>query len=119
MSLEIVLLLLSIISLKIPQKFELQHSLSMQPWIESLHRQHRHELRKKLRGSSPTSYYSNTSATHRILLGGDIKTNPGLTSTTSSALTPTDNKQNSKKAATKRKAPICSICEKTVRINSK
>ena len=119
MSLKIVLLLLSIISLKIPQKCKVQQSLSMQPWIESLHRQHHHELRKKLRRSSPISYYSNTSATHRILLGGDIETNPGPTSTTNSALTPTNNKQNSKKAATKRKAPICSICEKTVRINSK
>ena len=119
MSLKIVLLLLSISSLKIAQKCEVQQSLSMQPWVESLHRQHHHELRKKLRRSSPISYYSNTSATHRILLGGDIETNPGPTSTTNSALTPTNNKQNSKKAATKRKAPICSICEKTVRINSK
>ena len=119
MSLKIVLLLLSILSLKTPQKCKVQQSLSMQPWIESLHRQHHHELRKKLRRSSPISYYSNTSATHRILLGGDIETNPGPTSTTNSALTPTNNKQNSKKAATKRKAPICSICEKTVRINSK
>ena len=119
MSVKIVFLLLSIIFLKISQKCEVQQSLSMQPWRESLHRQHRHKLRKKLRRSSPISYYSNTSATHRILLGGDIETNPGPTSTTNSALTPTNNKQNSKKAATKRKAPICSICEKTVRINSK
>ena len=39
--------------------------------------------------------------------------------TTNLGLTPTNNKQNSKKSATKRKVPICSICEKTVRINSK
>ena len=32
---------------------------------------------------------------------------------------PTNNKQSSKKAATKGKAPICSVCEKTVRVNSK
>ena len=78
-----------------------------------------HELRKKLRRSSPISYYSNTSATHLILLEGDIKTNPGPTSTTNSGLTPTNNKQNNKKAAMKHKAPICSICEKNVCINSK
>ena len=114
-----VLLLLSIISLRIPQKYEVQQSLSMEPWIESLHRQYCHELRKKLRRSSAISYYSNTSATHRILPGRDIETNPGPTSKRNSALTPTNNKQNSKKAPTKRKAPICSICEKTVRINSK
>ena len=119
MSLKIALLLSSIISLKIPQKCKVQQSLSVKPWIESLHRQHHHERRKKLRRSSPISYYSNISATHRILLGGDIETNPGPTSTTNSRLTSTNNKQNSKKAATKRKAPICSICEKTVRMNSK
>ena len=49
MSLKMVLLLLSIISLKILQKYEVQQSLSMQPWIESLHQQYPHELRKKLR----------------------------------------------------------------------
>ena len=90
----------------------------MQPWIESLHQQHHHGLRKKLRRSSHISYYSNTSATHQILLGGDIKTNPGPISTTNSGLTPTNNKHNSKKAATKCKAPISLICEKTVHINS-
>ena len=78
-----------------------------------------HELRKKLRRSSPISYYSNTSATHLILLEGDIETNPGPPSTTNSGLTPTNNKQNNKKAAMKRKAPICSICEKTVHIYPK
>ena len=61
MSLKIALLLLSIMSLKITQKCKVQESLSMQPWIESLHRQHHHELRKELRRSSPISYYSNTS----------------------------------------------------------
>ena len=76
MSLKILLLLLSIISLKIPQKCQLKQSLSMQPWTESLHRQHHRELRKKLRSSSPISYYSSTPATHRTLLGGDIETNP-------------------------------------------
>ena len=49
MSLKIVLLLLSIISLKIPQKCKVEQSLSMQAWIESLHSQHHHEIRKKLR----------------------------------------------------------------------
>ena len=58
----------------------------------------RYEFRKMLRRSSHISYYSNTSATHRILLGGDNETN---------------DKKNSKKAATKRKAPICLVCEKT------
>ena len=53
------------------------------------------------------------------MLGQDNETNPGPTSTTNLGLTPTSNKQNSKKAATRRKAPICSICEKTLRINSK
>ena len=54
----------------------------MQLWIETLHRQHQHKRRKKLRRSSPISYYSNRSATHRILPGGDIDTNPRQTSTT-------------------------------------
>ena len=114
MSLKIFLLLLLILSLKIPPKCDVIQSPSMQPWIESLFRQHHHEFRKKLRRSSPIFYYSNTSATHRILLGGDIEMNPGPTSTTNSGLTPTNDKQNSKKAITKRKAPIRSICEKTM-----
>ena len=119
MSLKIVLLLLLIIFLKIPQKCDVEQFPSRQPWVESLHGQHHHEFREKLRRSSPISYYSNTLSTHRMLLGGDIETNPGPASTTSSGLTPTNDKQNSKKATTKRKAPICSLCEKTVRINSK
>ena len=119
MSLKIVLLLLIIIFLKIPQKCDVEQFPSRQPWVESLHGQHHHEFREKLRRSSPISYYSNTLSTHRMLLGGDIETNPGPASTTSSGLTPTNDKQNSKKATTKRKAPICSLCEKTVRINSK
>ena len=44
MSLKIALLLLSIISLKIPQKCKIEQSQSMQPWIESLHRQISHPL---------------------------------------------------------------------------
>ena len=44
MSLKIIILLLSIISLKIPQKYQLKQSLSMQPWIESLHRQHQRHI---------------------------------------------------------------------------
>ena len=104
MSLNIVLLLLSITSLKIRQKCDAKQSPSMQLWRESLHRQHHHEFRKKLRRSSHISYYSNTSATHRILLGGENEM---------------INKQNSKKATTKHKTPICLVCEKTVRINSK
>ena len=118
MSLKI-LLLLSIISLKVPQKCEAKQSPSVQTWIESLHWQHQHKFRKKLRRSSPISYDSNTSATQPILLGGDIETNPGPTSTTNSGSTPTNDKQNSKKATAKRKAPIYLLCEKTVHINSK
>ena len=117
MSLKIFLLLLLITWLKIPQKCDVKQSPSMQPWIESFHRQHRHEFLKNLR-SSPISYYSKTSATHRILPGGDIEMNPGPTSTTNSGQVPRNDKQNSKKATTKHKAPICSVCEKTVRINS-
>ena len=45
--------------------------------------------------------------------------NPGPISMTNSGLTPTNDKQNSKIETTKRKAPICSICEKSVGINSK
>ena len=45
--------------------------------------------------------------------------NPGTISMTNSGLTTTDDKQNSKIETTKRKAPICSICEKSVGINSK
>ena len=63
--------------------------------------------------SLPISYYSNTSATQRILLRGETETNPWPRST------PTNDKQNSKKPTAKRKTPICSVCEKTVRINSK
>ena len=90
----------------------------MQPWIESLHRQHHRDFRKKLR-LFPISYYSYTSAIHRIVLGGDSETNPGPASTTNSGSTPTNNKQNIKKATAKRKAPIRSVCKKTVCINSK
>ena len=68
----------------------------MQPLIESLHRQHHHEFRKKLRRSTPISCYSNTSATHRILLGGDFETNSGPTSTTNSGSTPTIKKKQQK-----------------------
>ena len=117
MSLKI-LLLLSIISLKVPQKCDAKQSPSVQTWIESLHWQHQHKFRKKLRRSSPISYDSNTSATQPILLGGDIETNPGPT-TTNSGTTPTNDKQNSKKETAKRKAPIYLLCEKTVHINSK
>ena len=82
MSLKILLLFLSIISLKISQKCDVKQSPSMHPWIESLHRQEQHEFRQKRRRSSPISYYSNTSATQRILLEGDIEKNTGSTSTT-------------------------------------
>ena len=121
-----ILILFSIISLKIPQKCEVKQFLSMQPWI----RQHQHKFRKKLRSWSPISY-SNTSATQRILLGWDIETNPGLlgwdietkrgsASATNLGSTPTNDEQNNKNATTaKRKSPIGSVCEKTVRINSK
>ena len=84
MSPKILLLLLSIISLKIPQKCDVKRSPSMQLLNESLHRQHQHEFRKKLRRWSLISYYSNTAATQRVLLGGDIETNPGPTSITNS-----------------------------------
>ena len=53
------------------------------------------------------------SATQRILLEGNMEMNPGPTSTINSGSTLTNNKQNSNKATTKRKAPICSVCEKT------
>ena len=83
MSLKILLLFLSIIPLKISQKCDVKQSPSMEPWIESLHWQEQHEFRQKRRRSSPISYYSNTSATQRMLLGGDIEKNTGSTSTTS------------------------------------
>ena len=54
----------------------------MHPWIESLHWQEQREFRQKRRRSSPISYNSNTSATQRILLGGDIEKNTRSTSTT-------------------------------------
>ena len=93
MSMKIVLLLSSIVlSLKIPRKCTVNQSPSMILWTESLHLQHHHEFRKTLRRSSPISYYSNTSATHWILLEGDIKTNPGPTSTTNSGPTPANDK---------------------------
>ena len=62
--------------------------------------------------SSAISYYSNTSATQRILLGGDIETHSGPRSATNSGWTPTNDKQNSKNTTTP-------VCQKTVRMNSK
>ena len=53
------------------------------------------------------------SATQRILLGGNMEMNPEPTSTINTGSTSTNNKQNINKATTKRKAPICSVCEKT------
>ena len=53
------------------------------------------------------------------MLGRDIKTNSESISITNSGSTPMNDKQNSKQATTRRKAPICSACEKTVRMNSK
>ena len=95
----------------------LHQSPSMQLWIEDLHRQHHQEFRKILRRSPPISYYANTSATQRILLGTSyIETNPGQTSTTNWGSTPRSDKQNSNKATAKRNAPIRSICGKTVHI---
>jgi len=65
-----------------------------------------HHKSKHIRRSRPIGYYSNSDATLRLVLSGDIETNPGPT-----------NSGNVKK--NKNKAPKCIKCEKTIRSNSK
>ena len=59
--------------------------------------------------SKPVLYY-NRSATHRLILSGDIETNPGPANR--------DNQQTKPKSDRLRSS-TCNLCNKTVRINSK
>ena len=70
-------------------RFFLTYLLSWRS-CKSLNWRHQHKFRKKLRRSSLISYYSNASATQRVLLVGDIESNPGPTSTANSRSTPED-----------------------------
>ena len=64
-------------------------------------------IRKPLK---PVLYYSSSSATHRLILSGNIGTNPGPANC--------DNQQTKPKFD---RLPLytCKLCNKTVRINSK
>ena len=89
---------ISIIPLKIPQKCGVKQSPSMQPCFE-------------FRFPFPIIQR------HQQLNGYCLEEKPKRTHGPRS--TPTNDKQKSKKPTAKRKTPICSVCEKTVRINSK
>ena len=62
------------------------------------------------KSSKPVLYYNNSSATHRLILFGDIETNRGPANC--------DNHQTKPKSDRLRSS-YCDLCSKTVRINSK
>ena len=62
------------------------------------------------KSSKPVLYYNNSSATHRLILSGDIETNPGPANR--------DNHQT-KPEFDRLRSSTCDLCNKTVRINSK
>ena len=62
------------------------------------------------KSSKPVLYYNNSSATHRLILSGDIETNPWPTNR--------DNQQTKPKSDCLRSS-TCDLCNKTIRINSK
>ena len=62
------------------------------------------------KSSKPVLYYNNSSATHRLILSGDIETHPGPANR--------DNQQTKPKSDRLRSS-TCDLCNKTVRINSK
>ena len=88
----------------------------MQPQIESFHRQHEHEFRKKLnhllfpiiQTHQPLNEYCQEEISKRIQGQHQQPTQDEHQQTI-----------NSKKSTTKRKPPICPVCQKTVRMNSK
>ena len=55
-------------------------------------------------------YYNNSSATHRLILSGDIETNPGPAN---------HDNQQTKPKSDRLASSTCELCNKTVRINSK
>ena len=63
-----------------------------------------------VRRSKPVPYYYNSSATMRLLLSGDIKSNPGPVNPTES-----NRNRNQKKSF----PSFCQECNKTVKANSK
>ena len=88
----------------------------MQPQIESFHPQHEHEFRKKLnhllfpiiQTHQPLNEYCQEEISKRIQGQHQQPTQDEHLQTI-----------NSKKSTTKRKPPICPVCQKTVRMNSK
>ena len=88
----------------------------MQPQIESFRRQHEHEFRKKLnhllfpiiQTHQPLNEYCQEEISKRIQGQHQQPTQDEHQQTI-----------NSKKSTTKRKPPICPVCQKTVRMNSK
>ena len=74
---------------------------------------------KVKRGKSRIKYYSNTVATHQLLLiAGDIHENPGPSSTSSSASGSTHNGPR-KQTSIRVLAAVCPQCDKPVRRNHK
>ena len=65
---------------------------------------------KVRRSSKPVPYYHYSSATMRLLLSGDIESNPG-------PVNPTESKRNCKQ--NKSFPSFCQECNKTVKANSK
>ena len=59
------------------------------------------------KSSKPVLYYNNSSATHRLILSGDIKINPGPANRDNQRTKPTSDRLPS---------PTCELCNKTVRI---
>ena len=62
------------------------------------------------KSSKPALYYNNSSATHKLILSGDIETNPRLANR---------DKQQTKRKSDRLPSSACELCSKTVRINSK
>ena len=62
------------------------------------------------KSSKPVIYYNKSSATHRLILSGDIETNPGPANCDNHPTKPKSDRQRSS---------TCDLCNKTVRINSK
>ena len=61
------------------------------------------------KSSKPALYYNNSSATHKLILSGDIETNPRLA----------NRDKQTKRKSDRLPSSACELCSKTVRINSK
>ena len=91
----------------------LKQSPSMQTWIKILHWHIWKKVEKIVSYFLLFKYISNSTDNARGRYRKESRAN------INSGSTPTNDKRNPKKATTKRKAPICSVCEKTAHINSK